>query len=161
MKPKKINVKWTTQKFQGNAEIKEKIFMKPPDTISPLEYFYKFLSNDIIDLMVEQTNLYCVQLKGTSLNVTTDEMKDFIAINILMGVVTMPAYTEYWSNFLRFNKIADIMSLKRFQQIRRNLHFVDNLRDDGDRYYKIRPFLEKVRLSCLKVEEENLLALTK
>lgn len=96
MKAKKKTVKWTTQKFQGNAEIKEKIFMKPPDTKSPLEYFYKFLSNDIIDLMVEETNLYCVQLKGTSLNVTTDVLKDFIAINILMGVVTMPAYTEYW-----------------------------------------------------------------
>lgn len=155
MKQKKIDVKWTTQKFRGNAEIEEKIFSKPPDTKSPLEYFHMFLSNDIIELMVDQTNLYHVQLKGTSLNVTTDEMKDFIAINILMGVVTMPAYTDYWSNFLRFDKIADIMNLKRFQQIRRNLHFVDNLRDDGDRYYKIRPFLERVRLNCLKVEEEN------
>lgn len=154
-KQKKLDVKWTTQNFCGSADIAEKTFSKPSNTKSPLEYFGMFLSDDIIKLMVEQTNLYHVQLKGTSLNVTTDEIKDFIAINLLMGVVDMPAYTDYWSSFLRFNKVADVMSLKRFQQIRRFLHFADNLRDDGDRYYKIRPFVESIRLNCLKVDEEN------
>ncbi|XP_063627513.1 piggyBac transposable element-derived protein 3-like [Cydia splendana] len=72
-----------------------------------------------------------------------------------MGIIDMPAYTDYWSKFLRFDKIADVMSLKRYEQIRRYLHFADNEMDDGDRYYKIRPFLERVRLNCLKVEEEN------
>lgn len=122
---------------------------------SPLEFFKLFLSDDLIDLMVEQTNLYHMQTKGTSLNVTADEIKDFIAINTLMGVVNLPAYTDYWSQGLRYEKIANIMPLKRFQQVRRYLHFSDNLQDDGDRYYKIRPFLEGIRQNCLKVEEEN------
>lgn len=91
-----------------------------------------FLSDDIIQMVVEQMNLYHFQLKGILLNVTTNEMKYFIAINLLMGVVDMPAYTDYWSAFLRFDKIADVMSINRFQQIRRYLHFADNnLRDNS------------------------------
>lgn len=77
--------------------------------------------------MVEQTNLYHVQTKGKSLNVTVDEIKDFIAINTLMGVVNLPAYTDYWSQGLRYEKFANIMPLKRLQQVRRYLHFSDNL----------------------------------
>ncbi|KAH9630071.1 hypothetical protein HF086_016253 [Spodoptera exigua] len=44
----------------------------------------------------------------------------------------MYAYTDYWSKILRYNKIADIMTLKKFQLLRRYLHFNDNLKDDGD-----------------------------
>lgn len=47
------------------------------------------------------------------------------------------------------------MPLKRFEQIRRNLHFVDNAYSDEDRYYKIRPFIEKIRRNCLATEEET------
>ena len=51
------------------------------------------------------------------------------------------------------DKVADIMTLKKFQLMRRNLHFNDNLKDDGDRYYKIRPVLQsQASLSC---EEES------
>lgn len=113
-----------------------------------------FFDNDLIELMVQETNLYYKQTKGTPLNVTTDEIKDFIAIHLLMGIVKLPAYIDYWSKKLRYNKIADIMPLKRFQQIRRYLHFVNNLQDDGDRYYKVRQLLESVRRNCLKIEEE-------
>lgn len=47
------------------------------------------------------------------------------------------------------------MTLKKLQLLRRYLHFNDNLRDDGDRYYKIRPHLQKIRENCLKIEEET------
>lgn len=47
----------------------------------------------------------------------------------------MPAYLDYWSVKFRYANIADIMPLKRYQQIRRYLHFVDNNLDDGDKYF--------------------------
>lgn len=46
------------------------------------------------------------------------------------------------------------MPLKRFEQIRRNIHFVDNTYPDEDRYYKIHPFIEKIRRNCLSTKEE-------
>lgn len=46
------------------------------------------------------------------------------------------------------------MPLKRYQLLRRQLHFVDNLTiDQSDRYAKIRPILEHVRQKCLSVEQ--------
>ena len=51
-----------------------------------------------------------------------------------MGVVKMYAYTDYWSKILRYNKAADILTLKKFQLLRRYLHFNDVIKEDGDRY---------------------------
>lgn len=155
IKKKKLEVKWTTARFKYTAEIENKTFNKTTEAKSPLDYFKIFFSEDIFESIVRESNLYHMQIKGMPMNVTLSEIKDFIAINILMGVVRLPAYTDYWSKSLRYYKIADIMTLKRFQLIRRYLHFVDALGDDGDRYYKIRPLLERVRQNCINIEEEN------
>lgn len=106
-------------------------------------------------MIVEQTNLYSTQRKGVSINITERDIRDFVAINILMGIVKMPAYTDFWSQKFRFEKVANVMTLKKFQLLKRHLHFNDNLHDNGDRYYKIRPLLQKVQENCLKIEEEN------
>lgn len=47
------------------------------------------------------------------------------------------------------------MPLKRYQQIRRYIHFADNTLEDSDRYFKIRPIMEKIRQNFLQVEEEG------
>jgi len=75
-----------------------------------------------------------------------------------MGVVNLPAYTLYWSNELRYASIANVMSLKRFEFLKRSLHVVNNNTfnpDDGDKLFKIRPLLEAVRNECIKVEPEE------
>ncbi|KAF9409712.1 hypothetical protein HW555_011002 [Spodoptera exigua] len=77
--------------------------------------------------------------------VTKDDICDFIGITLLMGVVQMPAYRDYWSKALRFPENADIMTLKKYEKIRRFLHFVDNTDTNDDRYFKVRPVLERIR----------------
>lgn len=76
---------------------------------------------------------------------TNEDICDFIAIEIMMGIVDMPLYLDYWSEKFCYQKIADIMSLKRYQQIRRYIHFVNNDEVNEDRYFKIRPVCEIVR----------------
>uniref|UniRef100_A0A2H1VLB4 SFRICE_012559 n=1 Tax=Spodoptera frugiperda TaxID=7108 RepID=A0A2H1VLB4_SPOFR len=49
----------------------------------------------------------------------------------------------------------NIMSLKRYQLIRRYLHFVDNTMDDGDKYFKVRPVVEQIRQNCLKQQKKE------
>ncbi|KAH9642114.1 hypothetical protein HF086_007424 [Spodoptera exigua] len=103
--------------FAHTATIEENdnyINIPEPEHASHLAYFHKFFSPDILDDIVEQTNLYSTQ-----------------------------------------NTVADLMPLKRYQQIRSSLHFVDNLMDDGDRYYKVRPVVEKVRQNCLAQDNGN------
>ncbi|XP_022815066.1 uncharacterized protein LOC111360518 [Spodoptera litura] len=129
--------------------------MPSEDEQQPLSFFYRFFSPNIIKDIVDQSNLYSVQVKGRSIQLTHEEFLTFIAIQILMGVVQMPSYTDYWSRRLRFTNIADLMPLKRYQTIRRYIHFIDNNLDDGDRYFKVRPVVEKIRQNCLKIHEEQ------
>ena len=79
-------------------------------------------------------------------------------MHVLMGVVNLPSYTNYWSTKLRYPPIADVMPRKRFELIRRYLHVVDNNDYDeltDDKLFKIRPLIEAVRDECVKVEPEE------
>lgn len=64
---------------------------------TPPEYLYKFFSPDILTHILEQSNAYAVSKTGRTLGLSEDELRDFIAIHIIMGVVSMPSYTDYWS----------------------------------------------------------------
>nr|CAH7752009.1 unnamed protein product [Callosobruchus chinensis] len=49
------------------------------------------------------------------------------------------------------------MPVKRFKKLRRLIHFQDNNAEpNGDRFFKIRPLLEKIRENCNKTEDEEL-----
>lgn len=47
------------------------------------------------------------------------------------------------------------MPLKKYQQIRRFIHFAKNTKESTDRFHKVRPVVEKVRLNCLRTAEEE------
>ena len=125
---------------------------------TPLEYFKFFWSDELIDLVVEQTNLYSTQKTGYSVNTNHDEIEQFLGMNIMMGIIQLPSYAMYWSQKMRYPPIADKMSLKRYEKLRRFLHFVDNSTFDqqtSGKLYKIQPILESVRQQCLKVPPEE------
>lgn len=148
------NFSWTSDDFHYEVEIGEDTFTRPEHLKSPLQYFQTFLTDDIVQLIVEQTNLYSTQQTNKCVDTNFEELQDFLGIELMMGVVHMPAYTDYWALETRYAPIADIMPLKRYQALRRSLHFVDNEDINTDRYFKVRPILEHVRRNCLKIEPE-------
>ena len=94
-------------------------FSLPPegaDEMTPLNYFKIFWSDDIINLLVEQTNLYSVQQTGSSINTNKSEMEQFIGIQMLMSIVSLPAYYMYWAVDTKYSPIADIMSINRYKK---------------------------------------------
>lgn len=56
-----------------------------------LDYFSSFFTPDIIADIVFNTNLYSVQENGRSIQLIEEELESFLAVQILMGVVQMPA----------------------------------------------------------------------
>lgn len=103
--------------------------------------------------MVEQSNLHSFQkfkkpLVLSNLGVTFNEIKEFLGIELWMGVVKLPAYTDYWAQYTRFGCVANVMPLKKYQQILRCLYFTIN-----DRFFKIRPVLDIIRLNCLQLSQ--------
>lgn len=134
-------------------------FHEPPQTdLTPLEYFKMFIDDHIIDNVVEQTNLYSMQKTGSEIKTDKKEVQQFLGCCVMMGIVTMPSYKMYWATDTRYPKVADTMSLKRFEKLRSSLHFNDNLTkpaDNTDKLFKIRPFLDAVQQNFRNVPHEQ------
>ena len=127
-----------------------------------MEYFRQFFPEDLWDLIVDQTNLYALQ-NNRAFQLSIPELKQFIGILFLMGVVNMPQLNMYWADSTRYPQIADIISRNQFHEVSANLHFADNGqitldRENPayDRLAKIRPFLESIRGCCLQIEQEEM-----
>lgn len=120
----------------------------------PTEYFIMFFTHEMVMHVVEQSNVYGFQTKGIIPNITKEMIGKFIAVEILMGVCKMPAYADYWSPRFGYRPVAQIMTLKVYEYIRRNLHFADNS-EDPKGFTKVHRLLELLRRECIKIPNES------
>lgn len=73
-----------------------------------------------------------------------EEMKRFIGLLIVMGIVDKPTIHEYWTTDLLDStpNFSQTMSRNRFQLLLHCFHCADNANfDNGDALYKVRPML--------------------
>lgn len=92
----------------------------PPDNLlSPLEYFRKFITPEMLELLKEQTNLYSVQKSANhnNVNTTVKELEIMIGLYLRMGLCQLTGNRAYWENDTRCPMVADIMSRNRFQNL--------------------------------------------
>ena len=84
-------------------------------------------------------------------DVTTEEMKAFIGITILMGIIQLPRLDMYWQTtnpLITTSGVSSIMSRILFQQIFCYLHLADNAHQitadqpGHDKLYKVRDLLD-------------------
>ena len=117
-------------------------------------------------MIAEQTNLYSVQNKGSSIETNAKEMEQFLGIHILMGGIELPDYDMYCVAETRYPKVPDIMSNNCYKLLRRYIHVVDNAKKDeeanrNDKIFKIRPVIEAVRDNFQKIEPEPIHSIDK
>jgi len=119
----------------------------------PVDFFRRFVDEDIIQLLVCQTNLYVKQMKLKHWHDTDEsEIKSFLGMLIAMGLHDLPQTEIYWSSdrLFRVTSIAHIMPVKRFKKIRQAIHVNDNStapkRGDPnyDKLYKLRPLIDRI-----------------
>ena len=87
-------------------------------------------------------------------DLTVEELKAFFGIFIVMGIKKLPALNMYWSEneMLGCPWIIKTMSCKRFTEIIRFLHLVDNalmIQKDQPGYnplFKITPLLDHLKI---------------
>ena len=126
----------------------------------PIDIFGCLFENELFEHIAYHTNLYATQKQGgsTALKPTNaDEIKKFLALNLLMGIKICPSYKNYWSSdpALRDNYISAIMPRNRFSWLLCYIHLNDNSempkKGEGyDKLYKIRPLLEMLSKTYLK-----------
>ncbi len=148
-------------------------FTLPPDCEYPRSFIFKrFMSDTLVELLVQRTNQYNWYRKGGKVDlprsmfknfedVTVEEMHVFLAVLILIGTIKKHALHSYWSTDALtctpgFNRV---MARNRFQALLGNLHFIDSLkshtdnqdkpREDKDPMERIRPVSDYVRRKFL------------
>ena len=131
---------------------------------NPIDYFKAFFSDEMTELIAEQTNLYSVQCdvaKG-SVGTSKTEIERLLSVFLKMCIVQMPRYSMYWEAETRYSPIANLISRDRFKKLKAFLHFNDNSQAPGknsssyDKLYKIRPLLQMLKKNCLAVPPEEL-----
>ena len=128
------------------------------------QYFQLFVSDDLFSHFVTQTNLFAEQYIDQHPNLppysnvrqwlptTVSEMKKFIGLLFVIGVVKKPSLAMYWTTDPLFQTplFGLIMPRNRFLLLLKFFHVNDNRnipnRDDPnrDRLYKIRPLLDEL-----------------
>lgn len=83
-----------------------------------MQYFHDIIDDDdILNNLVLQSNRYTVQRDVTKpLQLNKEELEQFLGIVFLMSIVKMPRARYYWSPATRDDKMAGIMSVKRFEK---------------------------------------------
>ena len=71
-----------------------------------------------------------------------------------MGIIQCPFLDDYWALDSRVPQVADIMSSKHFQFLRRTIHFNNSqLHGNIDRFFKIRPIFTAITKTFQKKPE--------
>ena len=136
-------------------------FSEPPaDEKSPHDYFDMIFDSSLYKKTADETNLCSVQTTRKSVNTSKEEIEQFIGILVQMGVMKYPQYCMYWLPETRLPLIANVMSLQRFENLKR-VHINDNLKRpkrgevNFDRLYKVRPLFDCILESCRGIEQEE------
>lgn len=147
--------------------------LKPAKAFTPLsppiEFVNQFLTNEFLENVAFQTNLYITQRTATGYKVAVkkrrssdrsnrkvkpvdvSEMRTFIGIIFYMGIHKLPNRRLHWGNKTRVPLIVNAMSRKRFEEVLSALYFNDNEKMPGkdspeyDRMFKLKPLLDHFR----------------
>lgn len=115
----------------------------------PIKYFRDLIDDDIFELLRSETQRYAIQRNiDSNFALTKNELEQFLGMTFMMSISKLPRLRMYWSPATRCNKVADIMQLKRFEEIKRNFHCVDNESRPAtcnDKLFKIRPVYDKLK----------------
>ncbi|XP_060840869.1 piggyBac transposable element-derived protein 3-like [Rhopalosiphum padi] len=160
----KKNMKWEQKPFTPpKINLNEIEQSDCPDEIqSPLYYFSKYFDDSDFENMSFFTNLYGVQKNTNNFKPTnTQEMKEFVAIHLMMGVLKFPRIRMYWENNTRIHIIANTMNRNRFFSIRSHFHVINNMdipTNNHDKFIKVRPLYDRIKKACLKLRTEKYLS---
>lgn len=101
---------------------------KVPVSSDPLYLFQLYFTDEVLDLIVQETNRYAQQVlaeKGSDKVWSTNasEMRAYFGFYILMGMNKLPETRDCWSTdpSLHYVPVADRISRDRFEELTRYL----------------------------------------
>ena len=123
----------------------------------PIDYFRSFFTDEFLDVLVCQSNLYSAQINPNKLlNVNIKEMEQWLGVSVYFSISKLPNTRMHWSKQLGSYRevVADVMSRNRWEEIKSKFHMVDNTTLDlntPDKLFKIRPMVDYLREKFRKI----------
>lgn len=128
----KTGIKWYkkyhkhNQKFNFSENFGPKIV-----TETPIDSFNTLFSDELVEMLVVQTNIYATQKALGPIRFPTNskEMRVFLGLNLCMGIKKLLYYRDYWSAQPELRdsyNISKHMSENRFGWLLTHLHVNDN-----------------------------------
>lgn len=126
----------------------------------PIDYFHQYFDERFFKKVTESTNIHFQQSCNTLLNASETEIRAYVGITLLMGVLGYPRIRMYWSKSFKIPLIANTMGRNRFFKIRNYLHVVNNLdvSDEErklDKLWKVRPIITSFHNAVLRLPREE------
>lgn len=137
---------------------------------TPYDFFSLFIDDEVLSLLVVETNRYGNYLCSTPLGpksrlrqwveVDIMEMKTFLGLIIWMGLTPQPSLASYWSKKEIYQtNIPQYMTRNRFELLLRTFHCSNNETcPRGDRLHKIRGLVDLLvsKYKLCNIPGENL-----
>uniref|UniRef100_A0A667X1E5 PiggyBac transposable element-derived protein domain-containing protein n=1 Tax=Myripristis murdjan TaxID=586833 RepID=A0A667X1E5_9TELE len=147
-------VVWDTVPQQNSAKdipVWQGALPNADDTREPIQYFRDFFDAELLDTIVQQSNLYCTQKNPNSaLRLDQNELEQFIGTLVYMSVFEC-----------RLAQVADVMSRDRWEEIKKFIHFNDNsnMEANNDRLFKIRPIVDSLLQKFQSLPQDQMLSI--
>ncbi|XP_041421552.1 piggyBac transposable element-derived protein 4-like [Xenopus laevis] len=143
----------------------------------PINFFHLFLTEAILQDMVQYTNVYAEQYlaqnplpryaRAQAWHPTDiAEMKRFVGLTLAMGLIKVNSLESYWdtTTVLSIPIFSATMPRNRYQLLLRFLHFNDNSRavppndPSHDRLHKLRPLIDSLseRFATVYTPSQNI-----
>ncbi|KAG5871369.1 hypothetical protein JTB14_019766 [Gonioctena quinquepunctata] len=110
--------------FHGDTDL-------PPAVMAletPYSFFSYFFSDDFVESIVEQTNLFATQTNPNIFFFTVTDIKQFMGICFYTSIVDLPSVGSYWSSDIGYDRVKNVTPLNEFKKIRQFIHFNDNFK---------------------------------
>ena len=134
-----------------------------PEDGTAKDFFNLFVSDEVFEAFVEETNRYarqCIAHKPDRRwrETNVEEMRAYFGLNILFGIKKLPDTDLYWSKDVALGVpyVQKVMPRDRFDKLTQYLHINDNEKAaprghrDHDKLFKIRPLFEVVNSKFLE-----------
>ena len=135
-----------SEDFTSNYDFVDSLDLDSDHSIfPPIIYVRRFLDDDLLDLIVEMSNLYSVQKDPSKpLSTNKKEIEQWIGLCYFFSLIKISNTRLYWStDLIGLRDItAEVMSRDRWYELKSKFHLVDNSTlEVGDKFAKVRPMI--------------------
>jgi hypothetical protein len=141
--------------FEGQFMLKDSIHL--PKYPSPFDFFNLFFTQEIVDHIVQQSNLYRAQQDFKQAPMTNQDLYRLIGFLFYSSLYKLPRKADYWSASFGTDVVIKNITRDRIFQLLRSLHFGDNNLQIQS-CDKIEPLIDLFNKQCDSVvqQEQNI-----